>query len=82
MSLETLIACVGVIGATQALVFFVKSLEAKPAEGPSHWSGSDDSDFEESEEAAMERKAKTNFEIARAKAIMAMASEFAVQPKA
>jgi len=80
MSLENLIACVGVLGTVQALVFFVKSLQAKPAGGSALWAGSDASYGEESEEAAMERKAKKNFEIARAKAIMAMASEFAAQP--
>jgi hypothetical protein len=78
MSLTTLIACVGCLGALQAAYLFVKSMDAKPVDGPSSsWGVADSNFFEESEETKNARKMKKNFEIARAKAIMAMASEFA-----
>ncbi len=76
MTLETLIASLGVLGALQAAYLYVKGLEVQTTEGRSTWS--DDSDFQvESDESRMARKLRKNFDIARGKSIMAMAAEFA-----
>jgi hypothetical protein len=79
MTLETLLASVGVLGALQAAYLYVRTAEAKPVDGPSMWS--DDSDFVVvSDEDRAARKMKREFDIARAKSIMAMAGEFAGSP--
>ncbi len=85
MTLATLSACVGVLGALQALYLFVKNMEAaKQADGPSMWTSAGDASFDGSDdqERETERRMKKNFEIARAKAIMAMDSQFADKAKA
>ncbi len=76
MSLETLLVSFGILGALQGAYLVVKNMEARTANGPSLWSASSDAYCETQQERA-ERKMKKEFEIARAKAIMAMASEFA-----
>ncbi len=79
MTLATLAACVGVLGALQALYLIVKNMEvARQTDGSSMWTTGEGAFFDESDET--ERNAarmKKDFDLARAKAIMAMASHFA-----
>ncbi len=79
MTFTTLIASVGVLAALQAAYLFLKSMEARTVGGPAGWSSVEDDDFDLSEDEKHAREMKKKFEIARAKAIMAMANEFASQ---
>ena len=81
MTLTTLSACVGILGALQALYLFVKNMEAaKQTDGG--WSSGNGAFFDESDDTGHEREMKKKFDIARAKAIMTMASQFANKSKA
>ena len=65
MSLETLLVSVGILGALQGTYLVLKNM-----------GNSSSASYSDTLEDRAARKMKTDFEIARAKAIMAMASEF------
>ena len=78
MTLETLIASLGVLATLQLAYRALKTMEAKPVEGPSVYETSDSfSFFETSDTEKSARRMKKDFDLARAKAIMAIAEEFA-----
>ncbi len=81
MSFETLILSVGVLGALQAAWLVLRNMEAKTVTGSPVWVSSDESDFvvaSETERAA--RRMKKDFDLARAKSIMAMTEQFGHAP--
>jgi hypothetical protein len=77
MTLETLIASVGVLGALQTGYVMLKNMEARTVNGPTAWAASDDDFVVESETDRAARQMKADFDLARAKSIMATASQFA-----
>jgi Tfp pilus assembly protein PilV len=78
MSLETLILSVGLLGALQVAYRTLKNMEARTVTGSSAWNADGASDFFlETDEDRAARQMKKDFDLARAKGIMAMASEFA-----
>jgi hypothetical protein len=78
MSLETLLVSVGILGALQGAYLVLKNMEARTVTGPAMWASTQGS-YHENLEARAESRMKKDFEIARAKAIMAMAGEFAAK---
>jgi len=79
MTLTTLIASVGFLAALQAAYLYLRSMEARTAGGPGMWATIEDDEFDLSDDEKHARDMKKKFEIARAKAIMGMAEEFAVR---
>ena len=78
MSLETLIVSVGVLGSLQAAWLVLKNLEARTVNGTPAYVPSDESDFVvESKTDRAARRMKKDFDLARAKSIMGVASQFA-----
>jgi len=77
MSLETLIASVGLLAALQFGYVVLKNMGTRTVEGPTVWA-SDESDFViESATDRAARRMKKDFDISRAKSIMSLAEQFA-----
>ena len=77
MTLETLIASAGLLGALQTGYLVLKNMEARTVNGAPIWSAEDNSDFVvESKTDRAARQMKKDFDLARAKSIMATASQF------
>ncbi len=77
MTLDTLIFSVGVLGALQAGYVLLKRTEARTADGPAMYESSSESFFLDTDEDKSARSMKKDFDLARAKSIMATANEFA-----
>ncbi len=79
MTLETLILSVGALATLQAAYLVLKRMEARPAGGSPAWNTESDSFsfFEESATDTAARKMKSDFDLARAKSIMGVVSQFA-----
>ncbi len=78
MTLETLILSVAVLGTLQIAYRALKNMEARTVNGAPAWSSPDESDFViESETDRAARRMKKDFDLDRAKSIMAMAEQFA-----
>jgi hypothetical protein len=79
MTLETLILSVAALAALEIAYLVYKRTETKLAGGPSQWSTEIDafSFFEASETDKAASRMKDDFDLARAKSIMGIASQFA-----
>ncbi len=81
MTLESLILSVGVLGALQAAWLVLKNGQARTVNGPTAWVSADESDFVvESETDRAAGRMKKDFDLARAKGIMAITEQFGHAP--
>ncbi len=79
MALTNLIASIGALAALQSAYVFIKGMQARAAGAPPMFAciHIEDEPWEESQDAKMARELKQDFELHRAKAIMAFAEQFA-----